>query len=55
MTNEHEHDYNWTGWYEAGTGVTHMLEANDYKCWCGSIKGRQTRNGRKLTDEERGN
>lgn len=53
MADEHEHVYNWTGWYEAGKGVTHMLEANDYKCACGAIKGRDTRNGRALTDDEK--
>ena len=43
---EHEHHHEWTGWYVAGQGVTHDLEANDYKCACGDLKGRDTRNGR---------
>lgn len=53
MADEHVHVYNWTGWYEAATGATHMIEANDYKCSCGAINDRQTRNGRKLDDDEK--
>lgn len=54
MSDEHVHEYNWTAWQEGPKGVTHMMEYKDYKCACGDIKGRDTRNGRELTDEERG-
>jgi len=53
VSDEHEHDYNWTAWQEGAQGVTHMIEYSDYKCSCGAVKGRNTRNGRKLTEDEK--
>jgi hypothetical protein len=49
----HEHNHQWTTWQEGPPGVTHVMEYRDYVCACGDVKGRDTRNGRKLTEDER--